>query len=184
MLDCQHRQHILLLGQGHAVVHLTVEVYGQVGDGQYGAFNAHEAHLGFRHALTRQHHAASQGQRTVHPCGHDGTAIEFGVQFHQTALALYLSIGLHAEAGAVRMCRNDAHATLCQGLLAHMESKNGGTVLCRKQFVATLHLRTRLTSLPLLVTSLCEALLYCLHREEVHGRGIHKIFQFHILYIY
>ena len=84
--DAEYGQHVFLTAELHAVVDLTVEVYGEVADLQQRTLDVQKQCDRFHGALATYHHSSGDGERTVKPCRHDGSAVDLGVEFHHAAL--------------------------------------------------------------------------------------------------
>ena len=97
--DSQDRKHIFLSAQLHPVVHLSVEVNGQVAYLQQWALHVQQEGSGVHHVLALHDDSSSEGERTVEPCRHDGTSVHLSVELHDTSLAVYLCMRLDAECG-------------------------------------------------------------------------------------
>ena len=136
--DAQQRQHILLAAQGHSVVHLAVEMDGQVGNLQNGTLHVHQPGHGMERILAAQDYAAGNGQWAVEPCAQDGTPVYFGVEPHQPPFLVHLGPGLDAEGGRVAMGTDDAEPCLAYGLLSQAEGIDGGIVLGDVHFATCL----------------------------------------------
>ena len=85
----QQRQHVFLARQLHAVVHLTVEMYGDVRDEKQRTAYVQQTRHRMQYIIATQHDTPCKAQRTVEPCAHNRTAIHLRVQ-RQHAAAQHL----------------------------------------------------------------------------------------------
>ena len=88
-----------MLAQFHAVVDLTVEVDGEIADLQQRPLHMEQQGAGRQGVVALDDDTPRQREGPVEPCGHDGAAIDFGIEFHQAALTRDFGIGLDAERG-------------------------------------------------------------------------------------
>lgn len=132
----QYGQHVLLAAQLHAIVHLTVEMDGEIADLQQRTAYVQQAGNGLKRAVAAQYDASCKRQRTVEPRGENRAAIHLGVQTHHAALATHLGIGLHTERWGVAMGTNHVESRIGKRLAAYAEGINGGVVLRDEELVA------------------------------------------------
>ena len=72
---------------------------GKVGDLQQRSLHMYEQRLRFQGVVGTQYDPSRDGEGSVEPCRHDGSAIDLGVEFDDTPLAEHLRIGFDAEGG-------------------------------------------------------------------------------------
>ena len=173
--DAEDGQHIFLLGELDAVVHLSVEVDGEVGNLQERTLNVQQMGLGLKGISASHNHAARKAERAVHPRGEDCAAIGFGVEFDDAALGVHFCVGLDAEGGRIAMSGNDACACLGQGLRAHLKGENGGIILGHVETAAGLNALQRFCGIVSRIASSIQLLGYGLDGKEIHRRGIEEI---------
>ena len=136
----EQRQHIFLLAESYAVVHLTVEVDSKIAYLQEWALDVQQQSLRLHNVLASDNHATGKSKRTVEPCRHNRTTIHLGVQLHDAALGKHFCVGLDAESRRVAKSANHVEASVGDRLVADAESKYRRVVLGNKEAVATLHL--------------------------------------------
>ena len=173
--DAEDGQHILLLAQLHAIVHLTVEVDGEVADLQQGTADMQKLCDWLHHILRAYNNAACKGEWTVEPSAHDGTAINLCVEANDTAISSHLSIRFDAESRRVAMCTNHVEASLAKRFCANTEGIDGRVVLREEELLAWLHLAKLVACIKTLETSLLELLTDVLDCQEVHRRVVEEL---------
>ena len=141
--DAQQGQHVLLPAELDAVVHLAVEVDGQVGDLHQGPADVDELRLRVHGVVRPQDDAPCHAERTVEPGGQDGSAIYLGIQPHDAALAGHLGIGLDAERGGVAVGADDVEPSLGERSAPDAEGVERGVVLLHVELAARRHLAKR-----------------------------------------
>ena len=136
-------QHILLLAELHTVIHLTVEVNGQIADLQQRTLDMQQSGDRMQRIFAPQNHSAGQTQRAVKPRAHYRTAIDLGIQLGDTTLTGHLRIGLDAEGGRITMGTYHAETCLAKRFTSQAEGIERRVVLGHEELVASLHFAQR-----------------------------------------
>ena len=173
--DAEDGQHVFLLAQLHAIVHLTVKVDGQVADLQKRTANMKQFCDGLHHILRAHNDATSQGEWTVEPCAHDGAAINLCIETDDAAFSSHLGIRFDAESGGVAMCTNHVETSLAERFCADTEGIDGRVILREEELFAGLHLAKLVACIQMLEASLLELLTNGLDCQEVHGRVVEEL---------
>ena len=148
---------------------------GEVADLHQRTLHVDELRHGIHRVLALQNDTTGNGQRTVEPRGHNRTAIDLRVQFHDAALALHLGIRFDAERRRVRVGTNHVKTSVGKRFLANFKGENRRIVLRDEQFVASLYFTERFLRVNSLETGLFQLVSKVLHREEIHWRSIQEI---------
>ena len=138
--NAQNGQHVFLFAQFHTVIHLAVEVDGQVADLQQRSAHMHEQRTRVKRISTANDDATCQRQRTVEPSRHDWTTIYLRVQLHNPPLAGHLGVGFDTERGRIAMGADHVKAHISQRLTPYLEGIDRRVVLRHKKFVTSRHL--------------------------------------------
>ena len=172
--DAEDREHILLLAQLHAIVHLTVEVDSKIADLQQWALYMKKMCLGIHRILALHDDSTRQGQRTVEPGGHDRTTINFGIQFYDATLTEHLGIWLDAEGRGIAVSANHVEACIGKRLLSDLEGIDRRVVLGDKELVTSLNLAQWLLRIDAAETILLQFIRHVLDSQEIHWRSVKK----------
>ena len=172
--DAENGQHVLLLAQFHTIVHLAVEVYGEVADLQQWAADMQKPRRGVHGVGASDNHASCYRQRTVEPSGHDGAAIYLGVQFDDAAFARHLCLRLYAECRRVAMCAEEPETSFCHWLLPNVEGIDGRVVLRDEYLVAGLEPIEAFCGIKMRVPVLLQHVGDSAYSKEVYGRCVEE----------
>ena len=167
--NAEKGHHILLAAEFHTVVDLTVEMDGQVGNLKERTFHVEQQSARMHGFFTFDDDTSGEGERTVEPRGHDGSPVDFCVEFHHSALRGDFSLRLDAEGGRIAVGTDHVESGIGQCATAYLESKDGRIVFGDEETVTGLHLAKGFARVELAVASLCEGLGDVLHCEEIDG---------------
>ena len=171
----EYRQHVFLSAQCHAVVDLSVEVYGEVANLHQRSAYVYQACHGVHDVSAFHDDTPGCGERPVKPSRHYRAAIHLGVESHYAALACHLGVGLDAERRRVAVCAYHVQPSLGNRLATYPERIYGRVVLRDEKLLPC---GERSYGLPWVKT--CEAvglkgLRQIADCQEIHWRGIEKL---------
>ena len=130
-------QHILLLAELYTIIHLAVEMNGQIAYLQQRTSHMQQAGDGMQSVAATNDDSSGKTQWTVEPCAHDGATIYLGVQFGDASLTEHLGMRLDTECGRITMSTYQTETCLAKWLSTYAKSVERGIVFGNEELAAS-----------------------------------------------